>query len=111
MDGEVVAVIRLEVDPWVFVSRGADGTAGSQHVSGTLIYIARADQLYQGPPIGTPPTVIPVSPYIDTVNGKVYFAQGDASSTSNRWWQQAVTTYDVGPLGVRTAITDLSSST
>lgn len=111
VDGEVMAFLRLDVDPWVFVSRGVDGTYASPHASNLTIYIGRADQFYQGPPTGTPLSVIPVSPYIDTLNSKVYFAQGDATGTANRWWQVATTTYAEGALGARTATTDPSAST
>jgi hypothetical protein len=111
IDGEMVTVNRLDIDPYVFVTRGVDGTDSTPHASGTTVYICRADQVYQGPPQGTPAAAIPVSPYIDTLNSKIYFAQGDASSTSNRFWQQQTTTYDVGPLGVRTVTVDPTSST
>jgi len=113
IDGEMVTVNRLDVDPWVLVSRGVDGTEGNPHASGTTVYIGRADQFFQGPPIGAPPAVIPVSPYIDTLNGKVYFAQGDAGSSgsASRWWQEQTNVRVSGSLGVRSSTIDPTSST
>jgi len=113
LDGEMVTVIRLDVDPWVLVSRGVDGTEGNPHSAGSTVYIGRADQFFQGPPIGTPPAAIPVSPYIDTLSGTVYFAQGDASSSgsANRWWQAQTTTRNDAVLGSRSSTQNPTSST
>lgn len=111
-DKELVAVIRLDVDPWVIVKRGADGTPSLPHGAGAQMFIGRADQFYQGPPRGRPQSAIEVSPYIDVVNGVIYFAQGDAvPAGAPRYWQIQTTTLGVGPLGVRTVTLDPTSST
>jgi len=112
VDRELMAVVRLDVDPWVLVRRGADGTPSIPHGVGTPIFIGRADQFYSSPPNGRPASAIDVSPYIDVVGGKIYFAQGDAVPTgAARYWQIQTTTLGVGPLGVRTVTFDPTSST
>lgn len=111
IDGEVMTVVSLAVDPWVNVLRGRDGTSATAHSGGVTVYIARADQLYDVDPIGAPDVTFPVSPYINVRTGKVYFAQGDATNPSIRWWQAQTTTYDVGALGVRTTVVSPTSST
>ena len=95
----------------VKVKRGIGGTANSKHDSSATVYIGRSDWFYQQDPVGAPEPAIPVSPYINVSNGKVFFAQGDATSTAYRWWEEAVTTYGTGPLGVRTRTSSLSAST
>jgi len=113
LDGELATVLRLDVDPWVIVTRGVDGSNAMSHAAGATVYIGRADQFYASPPEGRPPAAVLVSPYIDIVAGKVYFAQGDASPTASapRWWQQQTAVYSVGALGVRTTTLDPTSST
>ncbi len=113
VNGELMEVVSLGVSPWVNVRRGVDGTAAAPHDSADTIYIGRADQFYVSDPVGAPPEAIPVSPYINAINGTVWFAQGDAepSGRCQRWWQQQTTTYGVGALGVRTSTLNPSSST
>lgn len=111
IDGELMRVLGLDVDPWVKVTRGMDGTAAAPHPSTATVYYGEAYQFYQTDPVGRPPAAIPVSPYINVINGTVWFAQGDATATSNRWWQKASATYGAGPLGIRTVTLDPSSST
>jgi hypothetical protein len=111
IDGELMKVISLDVAPWVNVARGVDGTSGASHPSEATVYIGRADQFYSQDPVGRPDAAIRVSPYINAINGRVWFAQGDANTTANRWWQLQTTTYGIGPLGVRTATVDLTEST
>ena len=111
-DGEVLAVMRLDIDPWVQVRRGSCSTAAMSHYAGSIVYIGRDDQFFQGPPVGRPAPSIPVSPYIDVVGGKIYFAQGDAVPAGTlRWWQAQTQTATVGPLGVRSISFDPTSST
>lgn len=100
-NGELMTVLRIDVDPWVVVTRGVDSTSATPHSSGETIYVGRADQFYSSPPVGRPPSPVLVSPYIDAVAGKVYFAQGDnqPSATAVRWWQEQTTTYTPGSLG------------
>lgn len=93
----------------VRVKRGTDGTATAPHSSSALVYIGRSDQFYDYDPTGSPISEILVSPWINARDGRVFFSQGDVNA--NRWWQQAVYTYDVGPLGVRTQVSSPSVST
>lgn len=109
VDGEMMEAISVGVDG-TKVRRGVDGTAGVPHASGVTVYIGEAHQFFQKDPVGRPPAELHVSPHINVVNGTVWFAQGDASNTSARWWQKQTTTYGVGALGVRTATVDLSTS-
>lgn len=112
-NGELMTVLRIEVDPWVCVSRGVDRTAATPHSSGETVYIGRADQFYSAPPVGRPDASILVSPYIDAVAGKVYFAQGDVtpSGSAVRWWQEQTATRVQRPLGGTTTTLDPTSST
>jgi hypothetical protein len=111
--GELMQVIRLDVSPWVIVRRGVDGTTACPHSTAETIYIGRADQFYQGPPVGRPEGAVLVSPYIDVIGNKVYFAQGDTtpSGTAVRWWQEQTTTRVIGPLGSTTTTLNPTSST
>jgi hypothetical protein len=111
--GELMKFERVDISPWVIVRRGVDGSKASPHASGEAIYIGQADQFFYGPPAGRPDATVLVSPYIDVVNGNVYFAQGDTTptATANRWWQIQTTTRTSGPLGVQTSTLDPTSST
>jgi hypothetical protein len=95
------------------VSRGVDGTAAAAHPSGAVVYLGRGDQFFTKDPEGIPPAAIPVSPYINLRNGKVWFALGDTKPDGNavRWWQAQSVTHAVGPLGVRTTSLDITAST
>lgn len=97
----------------VKVNRGVDGTAASNHWSRATVTIGRPDQFYTTDPVGSPSTVIPVSPYINVLNGRVWYAQGDSlpDGATYRWWEEVTQTYGIGPLGVRTQVASLSSST
>jgi len=97
----------------VKVNRGVDGTAATRHASSATVTVGRPDQFYTTDPIGSPSMVIPVSPYINALNGKVWMSQGDALPDGNayRWWQEVTQTYGIGALGVRTQVANLSSST
>lgn len=109
LDGELVRVQRIDVDPWVVVERGADGTTAIPHESAVTVYVGTGDQFYRTNPTGRPTNAILVSPWINVRNGSIWFAQGDP--VGERWWQQQATTYDVGALGVRTKALDPTSST
>ena len=110
-DSELMSVVSLGVSNWVNVLRGVDGSAAQHHDSGATITIGRADQFHSTDPTGAPPEAIPVSPYINVINGAVWFAQGDANSAGKRWWQKQTTTYGTGALGVRTSELSPESST
>src|SRR5262245_44515917 len=77
LDGELVRVTSFDIDTWVNVQRGMDGTRALPHVSLVPVYIGDADQFYSQDPVGRPPAAIPVSPHINVRNGAVWFAQGD----------------------------------
>jgi len=111
--GELMKFERVDISPWIIVRRGVDGSKASPHVSGEAVFIGRPDQFYYGPPAGRPEAAVLVSPYIDVVNGNVYFAQGDTtpSTSANRWWQIQTNTRTSGPLGVQTSTLDPTSST
>ena len=113
VDKELMSVVSLDVDPWVNVKRGVDGTSSSAHSSSATLTIGRADQFYTSDPVGIPAAAILVSPYINVLNGKVWFAQGDTlpDGNSNRWWQEQTATRDIGPLGIRTTTLDPEAST
>ena len=115
VDRELMAVVSLgptsSAGPLVNVRRGVDGTATTDHASNAVVTIGRSDQFYSSDPDGRPPEAIPVSPYINVNNGNVWFARGDASATSNRWWQLQTVTYGAGAFGVVSVALDPTSST
>jgi hypothetical protein len=112
VDGELMAVVSLGVSPWVNVRRGVDGTAAAAHPQMSTAWIGGADQFYGTDPVGAPAPEIPVSPYINAVNGSVWFARGDAGpqGISVRWWQKQDTEHAVGPLGIRTKTSSPTAS-
>jgi hypothetical protein len=109
--GELMRVVSLGVDPWVNVLRGVGATATKYHEPSATIYIGRADQFYMADPTGSPKEIIEVSPWINAVNGSVWFSQGDAVNGQYRWWQRQAIVYSQGPLGVRTQTLDPVAST
>ena len=114
IDRELMKVLSIVTGTTrVKVSRGVDGTAASAHSSTSTVTIGRGDQFYTTDPVGAPPAEILVSPYINVINGKTWYAQGDAEPSLGpvRWWQQPETTYSYGALGIRESSVDLTSST
>lgn len=113
LDGELVKVISLDVDPWVKVLRGQDGSKAIPHSSAVTVYIGDGGQFYQYDPVGRPPVTFEVSPWINVQNGAVWFAQGDTDpvGAADRWWQPQFVTYDQGPLGVRVKTFNPTAST
>jgi hypothetical protein len=113
VDGELMQVLRLGVGTQVVVARGVDGTAGAEHPSNATVYIGDAHQFYSKDPVGRPHVEIPVSPYINVLNGSVWFARGDTSPSAdaNRWWQKQTTTYGTSGVGVLTSTLDPTAST
>ena len=111
--GELMDVVSLGTGSTVNVRRGVDGTAATPHASGETIYYGRPDQFYDQDPQGAPSEAIPVSPWINAVAGRVWFAQGDTqpNGLERRWWQQQQITYSIGSLGERLWTEDLTSST
>jgi hypothetical protein len=109
VDGELMTVVSLGIDSWVNVLRGVDGSAAQAHSSGNTIFIGRGDQFYSSDPTGEPPAAVPVDPYINVINGAVFYAQGD--SLTKRWWQKRTTTYEIGALGIPHEVNDPASST
>ena len=110
-EGEVMDAVSLGTGSWVNVRRGVDGTTAAPHASGSTVYIGRPDQFYSVDPVGAPPESIPVSPYINVVNGTVWFAQGGPGTVGPRWWQKQTIAYGQGALGIPTAVGDPQSST
>lgn len=116
IDKELMAVDRVVDDTTkVKVRRGVDGSPAAPHISSSVVTIGRADQFYTADPVGAPASATQVSPYINVLNGKIFYAQGDVASYPgqevNRWWQEVTTTYGIGPVGIRTLETDPTSST
>jgi hypothetical protein len=113
LDGELTKVISLDVDPWVRVLRGQDGSKAITHSSGVAVYAGDGGQFYQYDPVGRPPETFEVSPWINVQNGAVWFAQGDNDPVglADRWWQLQTTSYDQGPLGIRVKTLNPASST
>lgn len=98
---------------WCNVLRGVSGTSGAPHDSGAAVFVGRGDQFYSTDPVGAPPEAIPVSPYINVINGTIWFAQGDSEPTGRtyRWWQPLTIGIKPGALGFLTADVNPTSST
>ena len=114
IDRELMSVTSLpDSNGNVRVRRGVGGTAPSEHSSTALVTIGRPDQFYTVDPFGSPGSVIAVSPYINTLNGKVWYAQGDALPLNStvRYWQEVTGTYGTASLGILTQTTSPTSST
>ena len=114
IDKELMNVESVRPDSrGVRVRRGHGGTAAVPHSSSAVVTIGTADQFYMTDPVGAPGESTPVAPYINVLNGKVFYAQGDAQPTglTFRWWQEVTTTYSTGPFGVRVSESSPSSST
>ena len=116
VDKELMAVTDLvDGTSRVQVRRGVDGTPATRHSSSATVTLGDSDQFYAQDPVGVPDSAFPVSPYINALNGKVFFAQGDVAQFQgqpvNRWWQEVTTTYGQGALGVRYSESNPTSST
>lgn len=113
VDGECMDALKIGPGGMVQVLRGVDGTAARPHSSGALIYFGRPDQFYSYDPIGAPPEAIAVSPWINVINGTVWYAQGDSepNGLTQRWWQKQTSTPGFGALGIRTTTLNPESST
>lgn len=112
-DGELVCVVGLDPDQWVRVRRGQSGSPAMAHASGVTVYVGDGNQFYGYDPVGRPPETFEVSPWINVLAGKVWFAQGDNDpvGVADRWWQLQSTVFDVGAMGVRTKTPSPTSST
>lgn len=112
IEGELMAVTGLAVSPWVNVQRGVDGTTGLPHNTSATIWIGQPSQFYSSDPIGRPNDVILVSPWINVIENRVWFAQGDnmPAGFGNRYWQVQSTTYGAGSLGIQTSTQSPTSS-
>jgi hypothetical protein len=84
------------------VQRGQGGSSSQPHSSMVHVTIGSLDKFYTRDPKGRPSEAVLVSPWINTVSGRVWFPQGDSLSVSERYWQEVTNTYGIGPLGIRT---------
>ena len=108
VDGELMAVVSLGIDPEVNVLRGVGATRAAEHDAGATVYIGRPDQFFAYDPAGRPPAVIPVSPHINVVNGSVWFASGNPQGL--RKWEKQEVAVQAGALGIRIPSVSVSSS-
>jgi hypothetical protein len=111
ISGELMRFIAYQPGGWIKVARGVGGTSAQKHTSREVVWIGRGDQMYDFDPVGRPPDVIPVSPHINVLNGRVWFTQGDATGPGKRWWEEQATTREAGALGVVQESQSPSSST
>jgi len=112
VDRELMGVLSLGLGTSVNVLRGVDGTATTAHSSSQAVTLGTADQFYQQDPVG-PPGDVPVSPWINVVNGTSWTAQGDETGANQqaRWWAKTQAAHAVGALGVRTVTSAPSDNT
>lgn len=85
----------------VTVLRGRSGTASRPHASTDVVWIGRGDQFYEQDPTGAPQSGPAVAPWINTLNGNVWWPLNNTTDTSGRW-QITTVSYTTGPLGVAT---------
>jgi hypothetical protein len=113
IDRELMSVVSLGVGTSVNVLRGVDGTSTTKHDPTSSITIGRGDQFYNVDPTGHPPEVVPVIPYINVLNGNIWYPEGDEIPVdgSQRWWQLQQPTYGPGSLGVRVTTLNPTAST
>ncbi len=109
MDQELMKVFEVSSDPLGIkcqVLRGQGGSASQSHNSSIQVLIAPSmAYFYSSDPKGRPADSVPVSPWINSVNGTVWMAQGDSIIGSPaRWWQIVTNINGIGPLGVRTSV-------
>ena len=108
VDGELMTVVSLGIDPEVNVLRGVGGTRAAEHDGGATVYIGRPDQFFVYDPAGRPPAVIPVSPHINVTNGAVWFASGGPQAY--RKWEKQEVAVQAGALGIRIPVVSVSAS-
>lgn len=105
IDQELFKVTDIQTHPngiKYSVLRGQGGSAATPHSSLAQVTIGSLDKFYSQDPKGRPQDTVLVSPWINTVNGSVWFPQGDSYPGSpTRWWENVTNTYGIGPLGVR----------
>lgn len=105
MDQELMSILSITSDSAGVrcqVKRGLGGSASQAHSSSVPVTLGSLDKFYKVDPTGRPKRAVLVSPWINTINGKVWFPQGDAGpENAVRWWQDVTHTYGIGSLGVR----------
>jgi len=94
------------------------GSHAQSHSSTAQVTIGPMSSFYKTDPKGRPSNVVLVSPWINTVNGKVWLPQGDSypggfttDTVAIRWWQEVTNTYGIGALGVRSKTSSPSYGT
>lgn len=115
-DRELVTYIRTlvpsaDLGPWIEVKRGVGGTGATPHSGGTILTFGRPDQFYSVDPVGLPPAVVPVLPYINVQTGDYWDLQGDENVAGERWWAKKINTREVTSLGIRTETISTSNVT
>lgn len=111
IDQELTQVTQILSDPLGVkyrVKRGLGGSMAQPHNSQAPVTIGSMDKFYSYDPKGRPRDAVLVSPWINTVSGRIWMPQGDsvpaAPFAAFRWWQDVTNTYGIGPLGVRTQV-------
>lgn len=112
-DRELMRIERLTgLGNEAVVRRGIDGTVSSRHATNATVYIGRGDQFYHQDPMGLPPIVMLVYPYINVRTGVLWVAQGDEDGPGNaaRIWAPVTVAMAAGALGVSTVTVTTPSS-
>lgn len=111
-DRELLGVERLTgIGTQVIVRRGLEGTSATRHATNTTVWIGRGDQFYGTDPVGLPPSVLLVYPYINVLTGVAWVAQGDEAGAQNaaRIWAPITTTLIPGAFGNQVLTTTIPS--
>jgi hypothetical protein len=105
---KVIEILSDQIGVKYRVKRGQGGSQAQIHNSMSPVTIGRMSDFYSYDPKGRPRDAVLVSPWINTVNGRIWLPQGDSSPAAPiatiRWWQDVTNTYGYGPLGVRTVV-------
>lgn len=108
IDQELFKVVEVASHPTGFrykCLRGQGGSMVQSHSSTTPVTIGSMDKFYKYDPKGRPRDVMLVTPWINTVSGRVWQPQGDSyPGAPVRWWQEVTNTYGIGALGIPTRV-------
>ena len=112
-EGELMRLVRQGLGSRFVAMRGLHGTSASHHDAGAQMYLGLGYHFYNHDPLGSPPNALEVSPWINVLNGTVWFAQGDSEPghTTRRWWVKQEMKEATNSLGVREFTLDPIEST
>ena len=102
VDDELIKIVSFGLGTSVNGIRGIEGTTNERHGSGSAVYIGPAHYFNYRDPNGIPGRPPLTNPWINLLNGNVWFAEGDESgpNVDARRWVLQTTMLGAGPLGI-----------